>query len=278
MKPQPITAKIRTTIRHLRARAGYWSRFRGLSLYLCYSVVRSLVISGFTSSSATHNLVGRFVACFVAEVMLARWLLTWVHIVISEPSEKKWWKRIPTFKSGAWKKIAPSAALVSVAGQLCVIFPALLAKTGPIARFSNPSFQPTGKDVMHAMCQSLGLLLLTFALIVLIDIPAQVTLIRVAASMLPEEDESIVPFDRTFGGKVTPEIVGGAGKVGMLEAWRSFAWSSRVRLLKLVAKVLTIQFVLAIGFMMVYVGELRLIMGKDMDEMVKTIANKLQGN
>ncbi len=81
--------------------------------------------------------------------------------------------------------------------------------------------------------------------------------------MLPEDDESIVPFDRTFAGKVVPEIVGGTGAVGMLDAWKSFDKSARIRLIKLYGKIFAVQVATTIMFFMVVVAELRIIMGDD---------------
>ena len=39
--------------------------------------------------------------------------------------------------------------------------------------------------------------------------------------MLPDEDEAIVPFDRSFGGKVVPAILGGSGKLSIRDAWKT---------------------------------------------------------
>ena len=104
-----------------------------------------------------------------------------------------------------------------------------------------------------------------------IIIPANVALKRVQASMLPEEDESIVPFDRTFGGKVIPEVVGGSGKIGMLTAWKTFDWNARVRLLKIYAKVAVMQAVLFMAFAGIVLGELELAMGDQLWVMVAAV-------
>ena len=81
--------------------------------------------------------------------------------------------------------------------------------------------------------------------------------------MLPEEDESIVPFDRTFAGKVKPEILGGSGAVSMLNAWKTFDRSARIRLMKLYLKVFLVSVFTTVMFIMVLVGEVRLIMGDE---------------
>jgi len=138
----------------------------------------------------------------------------------------------------------------------------------------DPAFHPSKKDMYVIFGQSSIIVFLMFALFVLLEIPATVTVVRVAASMLPEEYETIVPFDRSFGGKVTPSIVGGAGKIGMLEAWKTFTWPSRVRLLKLVIKVFAILVAVWLSFSMVLIAEAHLLFGDQLGEIMKAIGGK----
>ena len=276
---KPITSSLRKTILHLRSRAGYWSRFRGLSLFICWAVVRGFIDSLLTTASFMKNPAGFGVAAIASEVLLSRWELTWYHIVISEPSPKKWWQRMPSFRSRAWTKIAPLVALRSIVTQIAGGFPMLLCQSfGTMKHLRDPAFEPGKKDMYNVFGQSLIVLFLTFALFVLLEIPATVTVVRVAASMLPEEYETIVPFDRSFGGKVTPAIIGGAGKIGMLEAWKSFPWSSRVRLLKLVGKVFAMIVAVWILLSMVVIGEAHLFLGDQMGEIMKTIGQHAGGH
>ena len=272
---KPVTSSLRSTIFHLRSHAGYWSRFRGLSLFLCWAFARTVLISLVASIPFMRSQGGLAVAAIIAEVGLSRWELTWYHIVISEPSPKKWWQRLPSFKSRAWSKIAPAIALRSLTTQIASGFPMLLCRSfGTMKHLQDPAFQPGKKDMYVIFGQSLIVLFLTFALFVLLEIPATVTAVRVAASMLPEEYETIVPFDRSFGGKVTPAIIGGAGKIGMLEAWKTFTWSSRVRLLKLVVKVFAMIVAVWLMFSMVLIGEAHLFLGEQLGEMIKTVGGK----
>ena len=93
--------------------------------------------------------------------------------------------------------------------------------------------------------------------------------------MLPEENETVVPFDRSVGGKVTPAIIGGQGKSGIVEAWRSFDWAARVRLVKLMAKVMAIMLALWVLLIVVTLGEAHLIIGaKNMKAIMGVIAGR----
>ena len=136
---------------------------------------------------------------------------------------------------------------------------------------NDPEYEPGRKDLYAVGAQGFMGMFLMLALFLLIQIPASVTLVRVAASMLPEEDETIVPFDRTFGGKTTPAIIGGQGKIGLVEAWRSFPWSSRMRLVKLMIKVALIVMACWILFTIVLVAEAHIMFGDRLGDMMKTM-------
>ena len=68
VRTQPITASLRTTILHLRARAGFWSRFRGLSVYVVWNFTRSIVVG--MLSSASSNPFVMIIAAIIAEIAL----------------------------------------------------------------------------------------------------------------------------------------------------------------------------------------------------------------
>jgi len=238
-----------------------------MSLFLVYTVFTGALVH-FVTLAVSRRPAGRMAAHFLAELVLARFEMTWVHIVISEPSTLPWYKRIPQ----GWKpfkNILPAAALKSAATQIVMILPAAYACNSKLSRFhQTPDTPMSPSDARAIVIDAFITMTMYLVLVVLIEIPATVTFVRVAASMLPEQDESIVPFDRTFNGKVTPEIVGGAGKFGILEAWRSFDRSSRIRLLKLLGKVVAIQIALMTLSALVVVGELKMFMGKDFEKVI----------
>ncbi len=115
--------------------------------------------------------------------------------------------------------------------------------------------------------KGLGLGTLGLVLTVLLWIPASVVLTRVQASLLPDTEETIVPFDRSFGGKIVPEIVGGSGAIGIIDAWKTFDRSSWIRLLKAYVKVFAMQFAVSVFFSIVLVLQLLLVVGKDFSKL-----------
>ncbi|KAK4696323.1 hypothetical protein P7C71_g1577, partial [Lecanoromycetidae sp. Uapishka_2] len=264
VKQQPITGKLRTAVRHLKSVGGRLARFRGLHVALIYHAAYSLIVNILHSVMARNPVLRPFIAVLTT-VVLCRVQMTWTHIVISNPSQKRWYQRIPSIKAA--KNIIVPTAVFAIAKQAAIYVPATLfimvAETwqNPTAYGSNPE---TVQKIATLQMFLVGLIGL--ATVILVVIPANVTLKRVQASMLPEEDESIVPFDRTFAGKVVPEIVGGTGAIGMLDAWKSFDKSARMRLLKLYGKIFAVQVATTIMFLMIVVAELKVVMGSDFEK------------
>lgn len=204
--------------------------------------------------------------------ILSRFLMTWTHVIISNPSSKKWYQRLPERKSAL--KLWGPTAIWAAADQLALYVPAAMFRLYGLHRYAeDPThFRTVDSNVRASnmselfFCGFVGLFII-FAIV----FPAGVTLTRVQASMLPEEDEPIVPFDRTFGGKVQP-----GGCVKMLDAWRTFDWASRIRLVTLYAKIFAIQFFTTLLFIGLVIGELRLIMGDDLHKVAKMAHESLR--
>ncbi|RHZ47501.1 hypothetical protein CDV55_101233 [Aspergillus turcosus] len=254
--PKPVTSKLRTTIKHLRARAGPWSRFRGLSLFLTYVFAQGFLLG--MMPFGMDQFIPQFIFQMVVGILLANLQLAWVHIVISEPSPKRFYQRIPGYK--AWLKIAPVVAFEHAVTGLAFYIPLVLAKACGVLDGLKPEFLPNApKDAVplpQALCNWFIVVVSPSLLSLIASIPARVIFIRVAASMLPEEDESIVPFDRSFGGKVTPAILGGSGKLSITDAWKTFDRAARIRFLKVVGKVLALEFGVGAFFALALAGEL----------------------
>lgn len=268
VKTKPITSKLCATIRHLRTRAGFFSRFRGLHVLAIYGFTFHLMSHLFLKF-VPHSIFTRSAVTIITSTLLCRLNATWTHIVISEPSEKRWYKRVPS--SAAFRQLAGPTFIAVLAEQIAVLVPLIMAHAFGLEQYArDPSkFGNAGPDVRASIVTQAGIVLLTGLFNVLfIVIPAHASLRRVQASILPEEHEAIVPFDRTFGGKVMPEIVGGSGRISIREAWKSFDSEALFRLYKVYAKVAFMQSVLFMVYTAVMVGEMRLILGDQMDKMV----------
>jgi hypothetical protein len=261
VKQKPITAKMFTAVKHLKAQGGRLAAFRGLHVMVIYHVIHSLIVLLFTSG--TENPIIRSCVAVVTTIAMCRLHMTWTHIIISAPSTKRWWRRFPSVKAG--KNIIIPTAIYAVAVEAAVYIPRILFLTVD-DQLRNPGAYGNNPNTVQkmALIELIGVFLIAVGTVILVVVPAEVTLKRVQASMLPEEEDSIVPFDRTFAGKKKPEILGGSGAVGILDAWKTFDRSARIRLIKLYAKIWAIQFATTFMFIFVIIGEIRLIMGDDM--------------
>ena len=223
----------------------------------------------FSDIPANYFMIQFFVSVIVNGVLLAPLQLAWVHTVISEPSPKRWYQRIPSYKT--WKRIIPASVFETTVTGAAFFLPLALAKgIGGWGVFNSSSDMPPHKAACHAFAVIAGPSLLTF----LVSIPARAIFVRVAASMLPEEDEAIVPFDRSFGGKVVPAILGGSGALSIVDAWKTFDRSAFLRFVKVIFKVFAIEFALTLAFSMVLVGEVYAIGGNAVHQMAGTMAKQ----
>lgn len=256
VKSRPITATICSTMKHLRAQAGRWSGFRGIALAVVYRLLEAS-LSGILASFASSTLLGYVFAVIVTNVALAGLDMTWTHIVISAPSTRPWWQRIPSLDRV--KVIIIPTAIYTIAEQGSKLLPYAIMKAFSFEAYLHDpsSFQNATPEFHREMLAKwLLVLLVGIASYFLILIPATITLRRVQASMLPDEDESIVPFDRTFNGKVQPVVAGGSGAVSMLDAWKSFDWPAWIRYLKLQIKLVALALVTSIMFGAIVAGEI----------------------
>ena len=272
VKQAPITSKMRTTIKHICAQAGPLARVRGIHVSIIYQLIHGAFV-GFFSSQVGNSPVARSFIAVLASIVLCRLQMTWTHIVISKPSDKSWFRRIPS--RTAVRNILLPTAVFAIAEQASIRVPQALFFLVNQA-YDEDINENVGRAQNIALLQMVLIGLIGVGIFVLVVIPADVTLKRVQASMLPEEDDSIVPFDRTFAGKVTPQILGGTGAVSMLEAWKSFDRSARIRLMKLYLKIFLVSVFTTIMFVMVVIGELRLFMGDKFSDAVDKAHENLQ--
>ncbi|KAL2172840.1 hypothetical protein VTG60DRAFT_18 [Thermothelomyces hinnuleus] len=239
----PITASIRATNRLIRSLNGWLSNFRGLG----YSVLIGILTGLATLFFALFPFVPRPVAHLFALVIVAPLSTTWTHLVITRPSAKSFAQRIPALKK-VYRATWLPTFLVWAATNACVYFPMLLAGLiglelrDPERPDQIRSQLPTSSDAGKA----LAVLGLSLGLQVLLYIPAETALTRVQASLLPPDEDTIVPFDRSFAGRVEPELVTGKGFTTFGAAIKSVTRASWVRIylqrLKLFAVSMAIYF------------------------------------
>ncbi|KAI5204682.1 hypothetical protein AUEXF2481DRAFT_190984 [Aureobasidium subglaciale EXF-2481] len=242
VKQTPLTSSIRNTLKHLTTIGGFRARWRGLGSALIYDVVRSLTVGFITMFVAAFTglpVVARVFANIAANVLCARIHMVWTHAVISEPSTLTWSQRLGQTDRNMWRALALPALVHSVAELATYGLPvAMFLFVGPDVTTGDGDM-----DNQHLLARGAMSLLAFVMLNILILLPATVTRTRIEASFLPEESNTIVPFDRTFNGSVNMLALDtrAARKSLFIEAWRSFDMASRIRLVKFFVKQAAIE-------------------------------------
>lgn len=261
-KEKPITASIRQTVRHLTSVGGYTARWRGLQISVVYHFLQGVLANILSMVFSLVPVLGPFAYIFgsmLSTVLLARIHMTWTHIMISQPSPHPWYRRIPTGRL-YFKTLITPAFIFAISQHLTVILPMMVYfwiggvdATKALVPFGGPqTFDPA---------HELGRVVATLATLAFVGIalllPAGVTLTRVEASLLPDDVETMVNFDRTLGGAAANLV--GFGKINFRAlydaAWRSFDKASRIRLVKFYIKYAAIMTVLTMTFTIVFAAE-----------------------
>ncbi|KAG6295065.1 hypothetical protein E4U46_005186 [Claviceps purpurea] len=244
-QPRTVTSSFRAINRLLTGNGGIGANLRGFSCFLVQALLTSVVLGIFTGA------LGRFfypLATLLASLALVQFSTAWVHIVISEPSPLHLWSRLPPFRrtfDATWKAMTIFWFAREIARCVPIFTALVLGLDLPRGGFN----EPLDMDAIHAgfIIKFVIVTLVTVACSVFVIIPAYVVLVRVQASLLPVQQSTIIPFDRSFGGNVEPEVVGGKGYATVTDAWVTFSKTSWRRLLTLYVK----MFALSVGAVLV---------------------------
>jgi hypothetical protein len=261
---KPITSSIRGTIKHLVSQAGRLARWRGIKILFLYQFCVAIVAHVF--KSVIPHIPGRMaIVAALSGAALANLHATWTHKVISMPTNKRFMERLVPRSN--WKLLAFPAAVEASATYIAVYLIHGYCFLVGLDQVNNEDFAKyDGNDWLSLVMKIISVIGISVATVLFIIIPALVTLIRVEASILPEDEDTVVPFDRTFGGKVVPKILGGTGCVSFLDAWRSFKWEARWRLIKLYIKCFFIFIAIYIAMAHVLAFETWAILGPQLGE------------
>ncbi|KAI1411752.1 hypothetical protein F5Y13DRAFT_54322 [Hypoxylon sp. FL1857] len=221
-RPKPITRSLRSIYRHVRSISGKKSLFRG---FICW-VVYNITLIPITLLLVSIPFIPVFVAAPIATLLTAPLYTAWVHIVITKPSEKYFWHRIPRFGLVFRATALPTLILGIVDGVKDKLYSGMV-NWGPLGTYAHEDNSvPT-----FLLKSALALLIWIF-----VQIPLEVALTRVQASMLPKEDETIVPLDHAL----TLHKDEGKEYVSLLDAWKSFSRGAWVRLMNVYAMTIMI--------------------------------------
>jgi len=224
-----ITGSLKRTRNHITSIGGHRARWRGLFIFIMYAIMVS--VTGWILRKPlrlevlpfSNVLVDVLTAIFAARIHCA-----WTHKVISMPSDKRIRDRLVT--RAQWKELMVPTALS--AGAHGFVFEGIQVMHDYASQACEMLEQHQVSPWVIFAVAVVPVLAGGAALALFILLPAYVSLVRKEASLLSPEEETIVPMDRTFGGRI-PYI---GAKLNVGDAWASFTWEARVRLVKLYVK------------------------------------------
>ncbi|KAK3059435.1 hypothetical protein LTS18_010879 [Coniosporium uncinatum] len=249
VKFQPVTAKIRTTIRHLHTTAGFAARWRGLRYGLLYTFLVGLI-----SQIVMVAVPIPPIASVLAAIPLIPLHCAWTHATIAMPSKKSMYARMD--RSTIRKLAVPAVMRVLMIdlSMLSIVFVAQGWRLVPSEHTHTVYGFLAGNSIFTVI----------FAVLVwlYVVLPTQTAFTRLEASLLSDDDETIVPFDRTLGGQLEPAVLSTqTGYQTMRAALRSFTGESRSRIAKLAVKQVLIYTVFVLLFVHVLLLELMVLPG-----------------
>lgn len=160
-----------------------------------------------------NSALKRDIRSLISVALLANLQVLWVHIVITKPSRKFLFQQLPSLN--CWLRVIPIALLEVILRRLAVpitLFLELyLIHALGMIDINQDLDNSQAAGHVYALA-ALAPRLVEFWL----ALPARIIFVRIAASMVPDDDELIVPLD--------PQLKVGA-PVGMFDAWRRDSWA-----------------------------------------------------
>ncbi|KAK9604787.1 hypothetical protein V6Z93_002738 [Aspergillus fumigatus] len=218
------TDSLCATIRCLRTHFGSWFYLRGFFVFLLYDMIKNRILPLLLPMHSVTPWQDKVRSAIYAAI-LANLQIVWVQIAFTKPSPKSFYQRLPKFSD--WIRVAPLSFIEVLARWLifsaAVSLQAAFLKAAGITDVKQDLFEPDGTHLKETAQRGLEISIICIfpkLMEALVAFPARAAFIRMAASMLPDDDEPVVPLD--------PKVRENAS-LGILDAWKSFRMVSRAR-------------------------------------------------
>jgi hypothetical protein len=230
-----VSSSIRGMHRMLRANGGFRALFRGFFCLLAQKMMTGVLQGIFMASLGS---MAAPVATLLAALTLVQFSTAWVHIVLTKRSMLHFWQRLPPFKrtfNATWKPVVLYWAVSELAEWMPLLLAGLIGLEIPNIELEQPTRVPApdGSNITKLLV----VLIVGVMSSIFMVIPARVILHRIQASLLPVDADTIIPFDRTFEGRVESVIVSGKGYATIQDAWATFSKAAWRRLVVLYVKI-----------------------------------------
>lgn len=270
---KPITNSIRRTMKHLTRQGGSSARWRGLPIFLVYMLVMGAFQLAVMPLRTHHRLsvlsrvspasiISFLIADLGAALMAARIHCAWTHATITTGFKRYSDRCVSRVQ---WKQLLPVTALKVVVQELVVLTMVVTMQIG------SKLIERTASDGCRAAI-AIAPMVISVLLWIFVVLPVNIILVRKEASMLPESEETLVHFDRTFGNRIIP----GLNNLSIRDAWASVTGEVWARVVKIHLKWVLIVFILAMLYFHVALLEVWAIMGDALPMLLASAKARLQ--
>jgi hypothetical protein len=305
-----LTSSIRATIRHLNAEAGDLSMFRGIGS--ASAIYLTIIPLSFCLDFIAHKLplikksdrIAEGFATHITALISCQMIATLLHVCISKPRYKFWFRRMPLTWFGVLRKAWLAILLDVLADD--VVEAAFYYLTPAVKRDPNVIDTRGEKQVFqlsNGPLVNISIAVILWAIFkcmlrsqlkplvrLLFLRPFETISTRVNASMLRDDEDPVVPMDRSFQGR--PQSGGilqhQHEPLSFIQAARTIDKNTYIRLVKLKFKLHVIESVITWSFWSLIFAEtiyffgpsavwvvLKLIVGKPV---VQAELDLVQGN
>lgn len=239
------------------------SCFRGVNAYLIMCIPQwyiAEILDFFLSGQPSDMKLGYGCSSVAVAVVFGGTTAIWTHYAITEPSNKNVLDHFPKGNQ-IWAELAQITLAWAVSEQVTMSLPLALSRSFGLRQYA---FDPTSwttldKRGLFMVVLQFGLVFLLYlALVAFVSIPANITLRRIHASMLPPEDVAIVPFHRANPKPSNSEnafhpsnnkqvsAVLRRSKLSVSEAWATITWPAYFRVMNIYVQYFIINQILQI--------------------------------
>lgn len=173
--------------------------FRGFNAYLIMAISQwylAVAIDFFLSGQPSELKLGYGSTSIVLATLFGPGFAVWTHYTITKPSQKKIWSHFPK-GNAVLNELWPVTACWAISEHLTMSGPLALSRSFNLKHFAFDvdSWNTLDEAGQTRKITEFGLVLLLYlTLVAFVSLPATITIRRVYASMLSDEDLAIVPF------------------------------------------------------------------------------------
>ena len=177
------------------------SCFRGINAYLIMCIPQwyiAEILDFFLSGQPSDMKLGYGCSSVAIAVFFGGTTAIWTHYAITEPSNRHVLDHFPK-GSQIWAELAQITLAWAVSEQVTCSLPLAMSRSFGLRKYAfDPStWTKLDERGLFIVVSQFGLVFLFYLFLVAsVSIPANMTLRRIHASMLPPEDRAIVPFHR----------------------------------------------------------------------------------